>query len=74
MKATINHTSVIRLIIPAQGFATRLFLEWVALSKFRGLNFYVIMSEREGEPVLIIKMGKSKEAYERARDYINSNL
>lgn len=74
MRAAIDHTSVIRLIIPAQGFGPRLFMEWVALSKFRGLKFYVLMSEREEEPVLIIKMGKSKEAYERALEFINSNL
>ena len=72
MKAKIVYNSGLMLIIPKNGFAPLLFLEW--FSEFPAASNIIHKCLNDTENVLRIRLNAPKEYYESAKDYINKNL
>lgn len=76
-KVKIKYASGNLLVVPNEGHAPGLFLEWLGLEqiKNRDLKITVCMDSRLGDYAFYIRLENAiKETFEEAKEYINNNL
>ena len=72
MKALVEYRSGLMLIIPKEGHAPLLFLEWRAQQRAGANIVHKIIDNEPG--VIKIRLNVLKEDYLNAQSYINANI